>query len=281
MGSKQGEDDIKKKQKPVSITKPLSPETAFVRTSLIPGVMRSVRWNLNSGAENLKLYEIGTVYHSREKELPREETRVACAVTGMDTFHPFYTNSKDKADLYLLKGVVENLCSFLHLDDITFRRDDHPLLSERDGAAVIYRDNVVGCIGALRPARAADLSIENEVVVCELKLSLLQEAWSDRFIFSDIPKFPSLKRDLAVVVDEDVIIGELEKEILDSGGKYITSVTLIDFFTGTQIPAGKKSVTFSLTFQSPVKTLCDKDTDVAVERIIERLTRRFSAKLRS
>jgi len=266
---------------PVVVKNPLSPETAFLRTSLIPSLLDSILWNKNRSIDNLRLFEIGRVFTAQAKSLPEEKTFLSGALSGYLRSKSFWREKDVEVDFFHLKGIIEHLMDRLHISGFDFVPTNHTALENISATRISYHSTEIGSFGKIKKAILERWDIDKKVFVFELDLKKLFTILPVEKRYKEIPKFPSVRRDIAIVVDEKVPVSSIKKVIQEVGGEKLISVDLFDLYRGKQIPAGKKSVAFSLTFLSQTRTLKEEEVDPVVSSIINVLGKSFSASLRS
>jgi phenylalanyl-tRNA synthetase beta chain len=235
------------------LPEPISVDFTALRTRLLPSLVDAAARNLDAGASAIALFEVARVYLA-DRDLPDEHVRVAGIATG-DFFHG--------------KGVVEAVYAALKADPAFARTDDrlfHPGKAARTAA---------GLVGELHPTLL-------DGVWCGFELDLAELFAESRepITYHDVITFPAVRQDLAVVVGEDVEAGAIVAAAREAAGAELGDIRVFDVYTGDPIPAGKKSVAFSVSFQSPVRTLTDDDARRLRGAIVSRLGQRFAAELR-
>jgi phenylalanyl-tRNA synthetase beta chain len=265
----------------VTLENPVSPDTAVLRTSLWGNLLDSIRWNKNRSEENLRLFEIGRIFWARKKTLPDEKVSIAGALTGHIRQKPFWGESDTQVDFFHLKGVVETLAASLHVETVRYTSVDHHALEPETSSRIVFGQNAIGWMGEIRKSILAHWDISSAVYVFEIFVKELYDAAPRFRTYTPIPKFPAIKRDLAIVIDENVPVSTLEQTISETGGEILTSVELFDLYRGPQVPKGKKSAAFSLTFLSPDRTLKEEEIDPIISSIMKRLETSHKASLRS
>ncbi|MFL6029677.1 MAG: phenylalanine--tRNA ligase subunit beta [Gaiellaceae bacterium] len=238
----------------VRLEEPLSSEQAVLRTSVLHGLLASARRNLDAGGENVALFELAHVYLPSGEQLPEERWRVGGIVEG---------------GFLLAKGTVEGLYAALHLDASFEPADDLP-----GGAAGARTPE--GWVLALR-----EPDLPGEWGAFELDVDTLADRAPDLVLYEDVITYPPIRQDLAFVVDENVAAGELVAASHDAAGPELRDMRAFDVYRGDQIAPGKKSIAFSVAFQSPSRTLTDEDAATLRNRIVERLAATFAAQLRA
>jgi phenylalanyl-tRNA synthetase beta chain len=235
------------------LSEPISVELTALRTRLLPSLVEAAAGNLDAGAAAIALFEIARVYLP-DGDLPNERVRVAGIAVG-DFFHG--------------KGVVEALYAALKAEPVFERAEDalfHPGKAARTSA---------GLVGELHPTVLAG-------TWCgfELDLDDLFAASREPVTYRDVISYPAIRQDLAVVVDEDVEAGEIVAVAREAAGEELREARVFDVYRGEPIPPGRKSVAFSVAFQSPERTLADEDAVRLRGAIVDALRARFGAELR-
>ncbi|MCU0923636.1 MAG: phenylalanine--tRNA ligase subunit beta, partial [Burkholderiaceae bacterium] len=265
----------------VRLENPLTPAADRLRSTLLGSMLNALAANLRT-VGRVALFEIGKVYWPLPGELlPAEPEHIAIALAGPREAGAWLNRNDTLMDFFDLKGVVEELLDRLGLlAETRFEPATHPLFGPK-AARVLLQGRPIGVLGELHPAvrRAFDLP-EQRAVVAELQLAPLADAVSARHKMTPLSSFPAVKEDLAVLVDEHVTAGQVETAIRQAGGSLLRDVTLFDVYRGKQVPAGKKSLAYALTFQAGDKTLKDADVEKVRRRIMARLGQTVGAELR-
>jgi phenylalanyl-tRNA synthetase beta chain len=259
---------------------PLAETGEAMRTTIVPGLLRVAARNINRGNKDLALYERGRVFFTGGPgELPTEIEYVDIMLSGRNGMYGWGGDERD-VDFYDLKGVVENLGAVLKVKDLMFETGQCPYLMHGRCAEVVSGENGVGYAGQLNPEVADAFSIAGDFYIAELALDpFLDAAWSDHE-YRPVGRFPSVKVDIAVVVEEALASSNVDDAIRRNGGEFLQSVKLFDVYHGRQIPQGKKSLAYALEFASADRTLTDEETNVELERIINALGEEFGALIR-
>jgi len=265
----------------VAIKNPLSPETAFMRTSLIPGILDSVRWNHNHSSTSVHLYETGRVFNAIKNSLPKETLKLSGAVTGKRHDKISWKGDLDPVDFYYIKGIVEYLLAKSHIYDYSIDKGEYPLLNSLNTQEIKAAGNVIGYFGSISEDILKSWDVNTEVFAFDLNIDVLFKFAQRRLKYSSIPKFPSIKRDIAFVVENSLTASDIKEAIILKGGKLLKEVELFDLYSGKQIPDGKKSLAFTMTFLSEKRTLREQEIDPIFRGIIHYIEDKFSASLRS
>jgi phenylalanyl-tRNA synthetase beta chain len=239
----------------IRLPMPLSAEQAVLRTTLLSGLLEAAERNVDAGNENIALFELARVYLPSGEPRPDEHWHLGGIVEG---------------SFFRAKGILETLYEALHVEP-RFERAERPVLHPGKAARV-----EAGWVGELHPSL-----LDGTWGVFELDLPTLFGLAPERLVYDDVITFPALRQDLAFVVAEDVAAGELVDAAREAVGPELREMRVFDVYRGGQIPAGKKSVAFSVAFQSPEWTLSDDDARAFRERIVVALADRFAAELRA
>lgn len=278
--------ELTKDARPIALAMPMSEERSVLRTALLPSLLEAAAYNLSRKNNDVALFEIGSVYHTDEEtltRLPQEKPRLALLLIG--SLKPAGWNRKaEPADFYEAKGLLEAVFARLGLDaSVSYEAAQPDGFHPGRTAAVKLRtergQETIGWVGQLHPElqRAFDLP---DTFVAEIELAPVYEHADSRIEYRPLPKFPSVERDLAVVVDTAVTGGALEESIRRSAGEWLESVSVFDVYTGERLGGGKKSVALALVFRHPERTLTDEEVMEAYSRVLGELEQSFGAKLR-
>ncbi len=265
----------------VTVLNPLSVDRAHLRRTLLTGLLTTARANLRF-VDRIAIFEVGRVFHARpDQPLPAEPRRVAALMTGPREASTWLTHDASPLGFFDLKGVAEVLLERLHLTDVRWERFEHPVLYPGRTARLLVNGAAVGLLGELHPSTRAAFDLPDQpVVLMEFDLDALLVGWGKPHAMNEISAQPPVYEDLAVVVDDAVLAAQVEALIRQSGGKLLADVRLFDVYRGAQVPPGKKSLAYALTYQAPDRTLTDEDTRKVRAKIVARLEREFGATLR-
>ena len=262
--------------KVISLKNPLSSENDTMRTSLIPGLLKTIQNNLSKGQKPLKLFEIGSVYFIDSQGKRVQKTVLTAAVLGPYELTPWKPRGKEY-DFYDLKGALDNLCSHFGLQVGFPANVNRSYLLEEKSANCYVDANELGYMGQLSPDKT---EIAEKVFVWELDLQKLEKSLPPRPHFQNIAKFPETYRDISILVDRQVTSQKASDLILKAGQPLLKRVELYDHFEGKKIQSDKKSLTFALSFQSKDKTLSDDEVSPLFETIVQTLKTELDASLR-
>lgn len=255
----------------IKIANPISEDLSTARTVMAHALMLDIAYNLSVGNKDLRFFEIGRVYLPKSlplTELPNENNRLSLAVceNGFDFFN--------------LKGVMENLLVGSSLK-YTIRRSTEPYLHTGVSADIVAEDGtVVGWFGKIHKHVLKNYGINQDVYYGELDTDYLAKLPEKKYTTKEISKYPSVERDLAVVVDESVCNADLVAAIKSSCGKIFGGVELFDVYRSDALGKDKKSMAYKVTFASDEKTLTGDEINAVVAKILKSLDFRYGAKLR-
>ena len=262
------------------VANPITPERNVLRRSLLASVLEVAE--KNARAESLELFEIGPVFEPVKDDLPRELPRLAIVMTGLRTASAWDVKDSPALDFYDLKGRLELLWAGLGFKDVSYAPTDSvAFLHPGKAAQIIVNGQVVGGFGELHPLMKEKYEVgARPVLVAEFDIAALR-ALSPAYGIVPVPEFPPVYEDIAVIVDESVAAARVEGLIRQTGGRSVSAVRLFDAYRDEKIGAGKKSLAYSLTYQSPDKTMTDAEAAQIRNRIVKRLEHEVGARLRS
>ncbi len=261
-------------ERTLELRNPLSEDHVMLRPSLLPGLMGVMARNIRGGAESIRLFELGRVFHPANGN---EERRLALAFTGRIESAPNWRSAaKRKLDFFDVKGALDAITA-----RVSFRPMKHPDLALAGEIAI--GEKVIGEIGQLSARQASALGAESAVFIAELNLDALREMRSRTKVFRELEKFPAITRDVAMIVPESTTHAEILRLIQAGKESLLERVELFDLFGGNQTEnfgANRKSLAYTLTYRDKNRTLTSDEVTVVHARIRERLKRELEAELR-
>lgn len=269
-------------RKAVPIMNPLSDEYPLVRTTLLSSIFDNLARNLARKNDDVALFEVGSVFFPKAlpvTELPDEVVKIAGAITGRRNAQG-WNQTNDMVDFYDAKGIIEELLANLRVTRYTVEAGTHYAMHPGKTALFKKGRDVIATVGEVHPAVLSAYGITKPVYIFELDATTVMKYMAKDLKYKALPKYPATSRDLAMLVDIDVNAADIEKAMTKAAGQNLTQITLFDVYTGKQVEEGKKSLAFSLTFQSNDKTLTDAEIDPAIEKIVAKLQKDFNANLR-
>lgn len=256
----------------ISVLNPLGETFSEMRRTLANGLLTSLSLNYNKNNLECALFEISNVYLADElpiKELPYEQKTLGIAIYG-------------EKDFYDLKGIVESVLEKLNiLDRADFRKNTEISYMHTGRCASLYiNDKYIGYLGDVHPIVLKNYELGKSALFAELNFDKLIELANVSISFEELPKYPSSKRDIAMLVKEDVTVAEISECIKEKAGKNLTDVQLFDVYRGTQIKDGYKSVAFNLIFRAKDRTLTEEEVSKPMSKIIKNLEEKLQVELR-
>ena len=253
----------------MKILNPLGEDTSIMRTTVLPSMLEILTRNYNYRNKAVRLYEIGKVYFARPDGMA-DEPKLLCLGGyggGMDFFQ--------------LKGAVERILAGLRIADVTFEAESgNPSYHPGRCAKVYAGGKLLGVRGQIHPLAAANYGGETELFTAELQLGEMLAERGATPVYTPLPRFPAVTRDVAVVCSADIPVAKLSQCILAAGGQYLKGCELFDVYTGAPIPAGYKSVAFSLTLRADDQTLTDDHAEETMQSVLKALEETFHATIR-
>ncbi|WP_404468647.1 phenylalanine--tRNA ligase subunit beta [Sutcliffiella horikoshii] len=267
--------------KAIRLAMPMSEERSTLRLSLVPHLLEALQHNIARSLQANAVYEIGSVFIGKDGEvLPEEKERLAGALTGLWQQHP-WQGEKKAVDFFVAKGILEGVFSMLGVSEtITYTRSEKDGLHPGRTAEILLNGESIGFIGQLHPEKLNELDLP-ETYVFELSLNALLEESIGEIQYEAIPRFPSISRDIALVVNRETPAGELEAVIKTTGGSLLKEVQVFDVYEGDKIDSSKKSVAFALRYYHPEHTLTDEEVTKVHTKVLQAVEEKFEAVLRS
>ena len=266
----------------VTIINPSTQDRSSLRRTILGSLMENVVRN-HRVRERIALFEIGTVFlpERGDGKLPAEITRLGIVLSGPVRGASWADTTPRTVTFHDLKGIVESLVRRLHVEDVSFSSGSGSPYHPGAAAALLIGGEPVGSLGQIHPAviEAYDLG-ERIVFAADVDIDRLTSASSDTYSFRPISRFPPVRQDLALVVDDDVPAQDVMTLVRKSAGDLLADIRLFDLFRGEQIGDGKKSLAFQLTFVSTDRSLSEKEVNAIRESMLEPLREKLGAKIR-
>jgi phenylalanyl-tRNA synthetase beta chain len=265
----------------VPLANPLSSDMNVLRPSLLPGLLDSLRHNLNHKNYDVALFELGRVFLGREGNRLGEERRVAVAVTGQRK--PLFWSGDEREarfDIFDLKGLLEEFLEHFGVRGVGYSRRPEPTSLFLESATISLGKLELGEFGQVLPAIARKYDLRDPVFLAELNLDRLLARRSPAKSFKAIPAFPAIRRDVAMVVAEAISHDAVIQAVKAAKPANLEKVELFDIFRGKHVPAGQKSVAYAFTYRSGEKTLTDAEVNSAHEKVVKELVVKLPAVVR-
>ena len=258
------------RRKSFRILNPLGEDTSIMRTTTLPSMLEILTRNYNYRNKAARLYELGRIYQLGGEDGLAIESKIL----SIGTYGP-------KANFFGLKGLIEAVMKDIRAKDVHFEAcADNPSYHPGRCATVWAGSDCIGVFGQIHPLVAANYGVDAEFYCAELALDELMLARGEDPVYTPLPKFPAVTRDIAVVCDISIPVARLIDCIMTSGGEYLKGCSLFDIYTGSHIAPGKKSVAFSLTMRSDDQTLTDDHAEETMKAVLTALEQSFGAIIR-
>ncbi len=256
---------------------PLSPEMSVLRTTLTPGLLANAQHNRNHQIDTIALFEIGGVFvHDGEEQEPERVAGVLAGQIGEGV----YSDPYRPPDFFDIKGLVEEMLEVCGVVDWTLQKTDTPTFHPGRNAEVLLGDKRIGVFGEAHPEVLENYDLPYKAYFFEFDLEGLTDAAAFAKRFEPISVYPKVARDLAIVVDREILSDMPTALIYTTGGDAVDSVRLFDVYEGEQVPEGKKSLAYTITYHSATETLTDKAVNALHDEVVKGLNRELGAELR-
>ncbi|MCQ2557884.1 MAG: phenylalanine--tRNA ligase subunit beta [Oscillospiraceae bacterium] len=253
----------------LKILNPLGEDTSIMRTTILPSMLEILTRNYNYRNKEAYLYEIGRIYLKREDGLADEPKIVSIGSYGPNV------------DFFALKGWVEALLNTFDIKNLRFRAEKNNASYHPGRCAKVYSgETCIGVLGQIHPEVAKNYGVDAEFYCAELSFETIFALKGGIPVYQPLPKFPATTRDIAVICDEALPVGDMVDTIMAAGGKYLKECKPFDIYKGVHIVTGKKSVAFSLVMRADDQTLTDEHAEETVKAVLDALQRKHNAVLR-
>jgi phenylalanyl-tRNA synthetase beta chain len=264
----------------IRLAMPMSEDRSILRLSIMPQLLEVLKYNSARQNDSLAVYETGAVFLANGNEvLPEEQEHLAGAITGLWHSHS-WQGEKKAVDFYVLKGILEGLFAKLGLtESVTYVQAKVDNMHPGRTAEIHLNGERIGFVGQVHPIMQKELDLK-DTYVFELSLKAVLEAATAALRYEGIPRFPSITRDIALVVDKETVSGVLKDIIQTAGGKLLKEVNVFDLYEGDRMEEGKKSIAYSLKYMDPERTLTDEEVTKVHTQVLEALRNQAGAVLR-
>ncbi|MGE4354457.1 MAG: phenylalanine--tRNA ligase subunit beta [Oscillospiraceae bacterium] len=256
-------------RKSMKIMNPLGEDTSIMRTTVLPSMLEILTRNYNFRNKSAKLYELGRIYFEREDGLADEPRILSLGAYGTDM------------DFFAVKSAINAVLKSIRAKDVRYVAENgNPSYHPGRCAKVYSGDTLIGVFGQIHPLVAKNYGVDTELYAAELSFDALWNCRGETPVYTPLPRFPAVTRDIAIVCDAAIPAADLEETIIRCGGEYLRGCTLFDVYQGSHISEGKKSVAFSLTLRADDMTLTDDHAEETVKSILEGLEKIHGAVIR-
>jgi len=268
------------RRKTISICNPLSQDQAFLRTTLAPSLVANLVYNLDRGMREIEVFEIARIFESKGEILPKEEVRLG-GIFYRDRLPSLW--SEQAHPFYIVKGALESMFREINISDVQFFPSGEPFLHKGQSADIQISGIRTGYLGLLAPEIVEKLGLKKqkpEIVLFELNLDELLPAIPGTTLYRSIPKYPSVERDIALIVDETFQARSIEEIIRSFPTDLIEDISVFDLYKGKNIPDGKKSLAFNIIYRSAERTLTAEEVEQLHASLVAYLIEKTGGELR-
>lgn len=264
----------------VKLQNPFNEEESYLKTTLIPDLLKNYIYNYNNGNHNIHLFEIASTYSINNGNF--KQTPFLGAISGGFIIEPSFNHNKFVSDFYFLKSIINNILDFLKTNKLV----EYKNISLNENffdyhCNILLNNEIIGILGQIKKDIIYENKIKNNIFYFELNLEKLFKYYNKKIKYQKFSTFPYVKRDLSIIVKNDIPLSDVEKNIYESGQSLIKNIRLYDLYYGEQIPEGCKSFTFSIIFQASDRTLSESEINDIMNNIINNLKTKLSAELRT
>ena len=262
------------KKTAICIQNPLSEDYKYMRPSTIPSMLSTLSFNINQKNQEAALFDISRSYKNIEDrvqkgEVPEEDKILTIGMYG------------DEVDFFILKGIIENILSQVSINRYDIEKETknesyHPGRCANIKVGI----DTIATFGEIHPEVLQNYDISKRAFLAEINLTKITKYARENKKYVEVPKFPAVERDIAMIVDEEIAVGDIEKVITKKGKKLLESVTLFDIYRDSKLGENKKSVAYALKFRDKSKTLSDEEVNKIMDEILTELEKKFNAELR-
>ena len=262
------------KKTAICIQNPLSEDYKYMRPSTIPSMLSTLSFNINQKNQEAALFDISRSYKNIEDrvqkgEVPEEDKILTIGMYG------------DDVDFFILKGIIENILSQVSINRYDIEKETknesyHPGRCANIKVGI----DTIATFGEIHPEVLQNYDISKRAFLAEINLTKITKYARENKKYVEVPKFPAVERDIAMIVDEEIAVGDIEKVITKKGKKLLESVTLFDIYRDSKLGKNKKSVAYALKFRDKSKTLSDEEVNKIMDEILTELEKKFNAELR-
>jgi phenylalanyl-tRNA synthetase beta chain len=267
---------------PLRIVNPLSEAQSVLRTTLIPSLLCNLTENLRHKNTRVNIFEISSIFlPDTASQLPREQRHISGLAYGA-RFVDSWDLPRSDVDFFDIKGCIEILLEQCRIADVKFLHTQHePFLHPQHCLTITADNSIIGYLGEVHPAILARFDIDKSAYLFDLDFDKMTRLFDDiKINFKPFPRYPSIFRDLALVIDDAVAAETVRNAIISFKNKLIDDITLFDYFKGKSVPQGKKSLAYRVKFQSPNRSLTDEEVNKIQDKLIAHLSQEVGAELR-
>ncbi len=272
-------DDIRRRH--LKVRNPLRQEESLMRTTLVPSLLNNFVYNLSRGVRDVRFFELAKIFIDEGGQLPREETRL----TGI-----FYRErvasvwKEDTPAFFVVKGGLQALFEEMNIREDSYVPSGEVFLHRGKSADIMLKESRIGFVGEIGPDVVERLNLKvnkPEIIVFELDVDMLFPFIPEKMTYRQIPRFPSVERDVAIILDDDIPSTEVMESLKGYKSQFIEIVEIFDYYKGKNIPQDKKSLAFRITYRSSDRTLTDEEVETVHHDLIGYILDKTGGELRS
>lgn len=262
-----GEDNLRKI---IPIKNPMSEEHSVLRTTLLPSFIEIVKRNMSFNIEDINIFEFGKIYYL-EENLMKEIRTLACCISRNLLKKSWNLKENLKADIFYLKGIFSLLFKELGINNYEIKKASYPFFYEDSGGEIYINTEKIGFFGEIQDEVKRNFEIDVDLFYFEIDFDKILNDVKEEKFYTPLPKYPEIKRDISLLVKEEVTNEEITKIIKGQGGHLLKRLELFDVYRGKQIPEGFKSLAYSLIYQNENRTLSSEEVEIIQENIKKEL----------
>ncbi len=261
----------------IRLMNPISEEYAVMRRTLLADILKIMSFNAKRQMGQIRIFELARIYIPGDDVLPEEPRMLTAGVVGLDEKDRWNQNA---AGYFHLKGILEAYARKFGVGELTYSHGEHDALHPGRTALIKAHGEVLGYLGEIHPDVMGNYDLKERVTVFELNFEKIVELSDTEVTFSDLPKYPALTRDIALLVDTKVSAQDICEVIQKIGKEYLETVEIFDLYQGAQVPDGKKSMAYAMSYRAKDRTLTDDEVNALIDELLERLQDKFGAEIR-
>ncbi|MBA2124443.1 phenylalanine--tRNA ligase subunit beta [bacterium Unc6] len=261
----------------VSVLNPLSSEQGVLRPTIIPGILSGVSRNLNRGIEGVRLFEVGHCYIKDDGYIKKVE-KICIGVSGRTQKN--WKEKQRQIDIFDLKGILISLLGYLKIENINFTKSEFHMFEEEMCWNIEHGGKHLGYLGRVKKSVACLFQIDIDVWMVELDIDSIKSNINKNIVFTELPKYPSVTRDISFVIDKKIAVQDVTECVKKNANDFIENVFVFDEYKGKQVFGKKKSLALSIVYRSKNKTLTDKEVDDMHNGVKDNIVKQLGVQIR-
>lgn len=261
----------------IKLLNPLNEEYAVMRRTLLADLLKVIGFNVKRKIEEVQVFELSRVYQPTEADLPHEPRKLSAAISGLKGNGDWNQNAKG---FYYLKGILDEYAAKFGLGELRYEQGIHDSFHPGRTAIVKARGVTLGYLAEIHPDVLANFDLKDRTTVFEIDFEKVAELVDNSKKYAELPKYPALTRDLALILDAEISAQAVVDIIKSVGSEYLEHVELFDIYQGAQVPQGKKSMAFAMSYRAKECTLTDEVINPIIEELLTKLKSKLGAEIR-